>query len=1377
MEDNHPTSQRRGSITSEADVEGILRSSMSSSPNAEVSSTMFDGLEKQVNRPTQMESDVVSSLAPDLPQSGTATPSEPTHQSSTSVACETSETQGIVHSVSSGSPSATGPSSPTSGATPAATPATTEDKTISVPADVTNSGPLTPSTNLEDLSVQNLAPMHTNAEEGNGGSASENNAELNVPAPPDSSLGLRRFEDNDAIDLSDPCEDIAAAIEACLDECSEFQGSHMYARTFSEAPNPGLRLLPDSELGRIGLPLNEREARRIWSQCLGTETTQPFAGVLETRADGVRIDNPAWVGFMEAIRRESPYCSSVRARGGWDDTESETFAQTDYCPFPPDTYSSYQFEVQPTPDAVHSPNPYFSSVLVTLPSPHIGGITQINYGAAVTLYDPSPPSYLATSVLAWYSSSPDVRLQGVVPISAGFRLALRYTLVHTDPAKPIPCLPSPTAQTAALKHALLSWKREGWAGLQKIVCLLSGHYDVENLADVGLRGMVTAPQDLRKIEFVEAVARECGFNVGLATLETVIEGTPDYQGRYDNWDEDGEYEPSSYNSDYEDYARPETPDPTPSEYTMGEVNSKETSCITLVDIRTGEVIAEELDDVGEDVAEHIPESMLDDLESDEPDDEEYGGWKGNGSGSLTRSYRGTVLVIWPAFRHEELTEGREYVEGQAFEILEQGDTCNPDQKQLDCVECLLEYARYQQHWSSDPRILSTLSRAASRWDNRELFERAMKRCHGEEKVRRLGCEGILDALAKFGIDYMKPVIERILQNDTSNSDRLQLLESLRVHLGSEHPELATWIDERQKAVLENLAPLAKPDIAPIFAYLREHGDLSTFSRTISPLVNKFTPTDAVFDLATLLHQETRLNAGSGILKTTQDVATAGHLVLKLLARGISNSDYFDNPKDHTIKLEQRYLELALGHIKTCLAMGFEGGVEAVLKKLSPERFSNGQWGRSQEIARYASTILPLLPQFEPLLGILYEGRVTLRPGGAAFYRSLTVWYAKGLEYLRSDRPITGELLKLVQMAVDAGSLGALEESVVPALVNHVRDDAAIKAFVRNLHSRRLFLATSPQTGQSLDKMIGDMLRVMISRNVRSNSTFTSLVEWIDLCLDVQNLGACSEILGRMQSESQRMDKNAISNVLLPLVPEVWTRAASRSFNLYGPEAHPLAMKTAQIVGTCVEKALGYAEVSLLSTELRRCPRYQCKSCRLVAQVLPLRLERQEMIFRTLGVTEGRHVDQQLRRCRALAICQWNLPGRAGDFTLKMQDGFYKASAKWKQARDNVLKLLRTVPGVDMFWFRILGDSVYRSLLLNLDVSSIDHRAPLNTSTIPNAGPSASVASSAPKRPYSQIQSTSQPQAAPQTPRQNNSAAKRPRLSNNENITIIDLTSP
>lgn len=74
-------------------------------------------------------------------------------------------------------------------------------------------------------------------------------------------------------------------------------------------------------------------------------------------------------------------------------------------------------------------------------------------------------------------------------------------------------------------------------------------------------------------------------------------------------------------------------------------------------------------------------------------------------------------------------------------------------------------------------------------------------------------------------------MERILRNDISNSDRLQLLDSLQHHLAAEHPALVTWIDERRRAVIESLAPLQKQDMVPIFAYLREHGDFETFSRT------------------------------------------------------------------------------------------------------------------------------------------------------------------------------------------------------------------------------------------------------------------------------------------------------------------------------------------------------------------------------------------------------------------------------------------------------------------------------------------------------------------------------------------------------------------
>lgn len=106
-------------------------------------------------------------------------------------------------------------------------------------------------------------------------------------------------------------------------------------------------------------------------------------------------------------------------------------------------------------------------------------------------------------------------------------------------------------------------------------------------------------------------------------------------------------------------------------------------------------------------------------------------------------------------------------------------------------------------------------------------------------------------------------------------------------------------------------------------------------------------------------------------------------------------------------------------------MGCDEAMQAILKKLSPERFSNGQRGRIH-ITGYAAKIIALLPQLEPLLSKSEENRITLRPGVAAFYNSLVVWYGNGLEYRGSNQPIPAELLKVVQLAVDTGSLSTLE---------------------------------------------------------------------------------------------------------------------------------------------------------------------------------------------------------------------------------------------------------------------------------------------------------------------------------------------------------------
>ena len=45
-----------------------------------------------------------------------------------------------------------------------------------------------------------------------------------------------------------------------------FKGSFSYHKTYTDGPNPGLNLLVNG-IGRIGLPLSEREAKVIISGC------------------------------------------------------------------------------------------------------------------------------------------------------------------------------------------------------------------------------------------------------------------------------------------------------------------------------------------------------------------------------------------------------------------------------------------------------------------------------------------------------------------------------------------------------------------------------------------------------------------------------------------------------------------------------------------------------------------------------------------------------------------------------------------------------------------------------------------------------------------------------------------------------------------------------------------------------------------------------------------------------------------------------------------------------------------------------------------------------------------------------------------------------
>lgn len=98
-------------------------------------------------------------------------------------------------------------------------------------------------------------------------------------------------------------------LERELGTDTAFKGSYGFARSYAETPNPALHL---DDLGTIGLPLSEPEAKRIISRCCQAPFGKGERTVVDTEvrdtwemdAAQVHFGNPAWQGFMDRVVQE-----------------------------------------------------------------------------------------------------------------------------------------------------------------------------------------------------------------------------------------------------------------------------------------------------------------------------------------------------------------------------------------------------------------------------------------------------------------------------------------------------------------------------------------------------------------------------------------------------------------------------------------------------------------------------------------------------------------------------------------------------------------------------------------------------------------------------------------------------------------------------------------------------------------------------------------------------------------------------------------------------------------------------------------------------------------------------------------------------------------
>lgn len=286
----------------------------------------------------------------------------------------------------------------------------------------------------------------------------------------------------------------------------------------------------------------------------------------------------------------------------------------------------------------------FATIIVILPSPFTGGAVHLSHGGLSTVMDFSAESLLSTSVMAWYT---DVTHE-VKPITSGYRLALSYNLIHTTTTLR-PSLPSTHSAALQLKNIFLSWRNEGYDGLQKIIYLLDHRYSKANLNGSALKGM-----DSHQIALLNAIAEECGFRIGLASIESHVKGKA-----YDDDGPERKENPTRHlncygypycehtgdsDEDSDDwYSEVSKDDRDPHGFEMQEDDQEAEMSITdLVDLEgtriTGWLRCHEED------GETIPEDLQTQVENGPVDEAEYQGFQGNVSVAVPM-YK-YCLILW-----------------------------------------------------------------------------------------------------------------------------------------------------------------------------------------------------------------------------------------------------------------------------------------------------------------------------------------------------------------------------------------------------------------------------------------------------------------------------------------------------------------------------------------------------------------------------------------------------------------------------------------------------------------------------------------------------------------------------------------------------------
>ncbi|KAJ7499018.1 hypothetical protein FB451DRAFT_1203972 [Mycena latifolia] len=712
-------------------------------------------------------------------------------------------------------------------------------------------------------------------------------------------------EIQDAMDA--PSTDIRGDFERVLNKPLDFQGSYYFHKTYSDFPNPILRL---GALGHIGLPLSSREAKHVIAHCVQapfgkgerTLVDKSVRDTWEMDASQVHFDNPDWKTFMGQIRQEVCLKLGLAAQQ----------ISTVRC-------EPYKLLLYETGSHTEKAKGMFATVVVVLPSPFQGGAAHLSHGDLTAVIESSSHSLSKVSVLAWYT---DV-FHEIKPITGGHRLAITFNLIQTQNSRPE--LPQTTEYLSRLRHVLLSWKQQANSAEMpgKLMYLLQHKYSLASLRGDCLKGA-----DAYKVALLQTLAKQLTFDVGLANVECHVVGAGD-----DDFGHRGGYG----SEDDEDVG-------------MAEVFEQTMTISNLVYLN-GQRIQEEVE--CEDDSEFCPLNLREEVEAGNPDEREYEGYQGNGAGSLELWYRRTVLVIWPHHHNAEMKYGTD--PDRALAVL--ASTGEPDHECRLLTRFLLRGIESQRFGHDTIR---GLCKTACHWKNLALWLKTISLCDRTKVLDILSARRIVEAIEVFGFDErMQDVLDSIILVTPSNTARIKLLGAIMAKAGTDRVD-NNWLARQRYRVMKTLNKplLGEEDLLVKLSV--EGGGVPFLQSTILPQVV------AMADAAFFVAFAKRLVTEQSLLQTGDFISATRNIVRDLLELAIERTDFFASVSNDGHPSPA----LAHSFIEACVKCSHTELTELVIDKLVASSDVSADTARTRTSHVLIPLIAPLSASDRPIPGLV-----------------------------------------------------------------------------------------------------------------------------------------------------------------------------------------------------------------------------------------------------------------------------------------------------------------------------------------------------------------------------------------------------------------------